>query len=191
MEKTAMSNETCNVDEEKKCWVLEAARGWRDNRWPEDHDLWLRLMAGGARLDKVPRTLLFWRERDGRLTRVDPRYQPERFREMKLEHLLAGPLADGPDGRRPVAIWGAGRNGRRWARALRKAGGEVTGFIDVDPAKIGRKIDGIQVHPLARCADPGLGFVLGAVAAPGARKKIQQALLEAGRREERDFLFVQ
>jgi hypothetical protein len=67
----------------------------------------------------------------------------------------------------------------------------VEGFIDVDPAKIGRKIAGVPVWGPERAGSPRLPFVLGAVAAAGARQLIRDALIRAGKREESDFLFVQ
>jgi hypothetical protein len=167
--------------------VLAEAGGYRDRGWPEDYDLWLRLMNAGLPLDKVPRTLFFWRVGPRRHSLIDPRYQPERFMELKLAHLRAGPLA----GTSRVVLWGAGKNGRRWARLLGDGGIRVEGFIDVDPAKIGRKIAGVPVSGPERAGDPQLPFVLGAVAAAGARPLIREALIRVGKVEESDFLFVQ
>lgn len=171
--------------------VLEEAGGYRDQGWPEDYDLWLRLMSAGRLLDKVPRTLFFWRVGPRRHSLTDPRYQPERFMELKLSHLRAGPLKN----LSRIVLWGAGRNGRRWARLLGRLLGDggirVDGFIDVDPAKIGRKIAGVPVSGPERAGDPNLPFVLGAVAAAGARPLIRDALVRAGKVEEKDFLFIQ
>jgi len=167
--------------------VLAEAGGYRDRGWPEDYDLWLRLTGAGRFLDKVPRTLFFWRLGPQRHSLTHPRYQPEKFMELKLTHLCAGPLAEVSR----VVLWGAGKNGRRWARLLRGRGIKVEGFIDVDPAKIGRKIRGIPVSGPERAGDPDLPFLLGAVAAAGARPLIRDALTRAGKKEESDFLFVQ
>jgi hypothetical protein len=68
---------------------------------------------------------------------------------------------------------------------------KVECFIDVDPAKVGRRIAGVPVFGPGRATDPGLPFILGAVAAAGARPLIRDALLRAGKEEERDFHFVQ
>ena len=167
--------------------ALAEAGGYRDGGWPEDYDLWLRLMGAGRHLDKLPRTLFFWRVNPRRHSLTHPRYQPARFMELKLAHLRAGPLAQISR----VYLWGAGKNGRRWARLLGDGGMRVDGFIDVDPAKIGRKIAGIPVFGPERTGDPQLPFVLGAVAAAGARPLIREALIRAGKKEESDFLFVQ
>jgi glycosyltransferase involved in cell wall biosynthesis len=167
--------------------VLDDVGGYRDEDWPEDYDLWLRLMSAGGSLDKVSRTLLFWRVSSQRHSLTHPRYRPGRFMALKLVHLRAGPLRKISS----VALWGAGKNGRRWARLLDGREVRVEGFIDVDPAKIGGKIKGIPVWGPERATDPALPFVLGAVAAAGARPVIREALSRAGKAEGRDFIFVQ
>lgn len=161
--------------------------GYRERAWPEDYDLFLRLLEAGERLDKVPRCLFFWRHSARRASVRDRRYDLERHREMKLRFLLAGPLAQTAD----VAIWGAGPNGRCWARLLRGAGRRVHFFIDIDPRKIGKCLDGVPVRHAAAAQDAAPPFILGAVGSPGARPLIRQALHAAGRVEERDYLFVQ
>jgi glycosyltransferase involved in cell wall biosynthesis len=165
--------------------AVDQVGGYRDAGWPEDHDLWLRMMESGYFFTKVPKTLLFWRERPGRVSRVHSRYHPESFRAMKLAHLLGGPLKE----HREVVIWGAGQNGRRWAKLLVKAGVSVQAFLDIDEAKIGRNPYGIPVWPPSRVTDAA--FILGAVAVEGARHLIRQKLCMAGKTEEVDFLFVQ
>jgi glycosyltransferase involved in cell wall biosynthesis len=167
--------------------ALAAVGGYRPGPFPEDYDLWLRLLATGRALDKVPRVLLAWRDSDERATRQDPRYLPARHRALKLVHLLAGPLA----GRREVAVWGAGESGRRWARALGPAGVRVALFLDVDPRKIGRMLEGAPVLPTGAARDPSLPFLLGAVGAEGGHAHIRATLTAAGKLEEQDFLLVE
>ena len=167
--------------------AVDQVGGYRDAGWPEDHDLWLRMMEAGFAFARVSKHLLFWRERPGRLSRVHPRYHPESFRAMKLCHLLLGPLKK----RRTVVIWGAGQNGRRWAKLLLGAGISVRAFLDIDEAKIGRSPYGIPVWPASRVTEHDPAFILGAVAVEGARGLIRQKLRAAGMIEEIDFLFVQ
>jgi glycosyltransferase involved in cell wall biosynthesis len=167
--------------------ALQEMGGYRDTSWPEDYDLWLRLLENGHRLEKIPRHLLFWRNHGEKTSFRDPRYHPDRHREMKLHFLLQGTLLD----LRRVVVWGAGKNGRLWAKSLRGAGIEIECFIDVDPKKIGRSLHGVEIVPVGRARDPDCPFILGAVASPGAREEIRAFLLNAGKVEERDFLFVQ
>lgn len=165
--------------------ALVGLGGYRDLDGPEDYDLWLRGHRSGLRFGKLEQVLLAWRDAPGRLTRTDPRYAPGRFRELKLAALEAALLR----GRRGVVVWGAGPIGKSWARALALRGHPVEAFVEVDPRKIGRRIHGVPVLPVADA-----GFVgplhLGAVGQKGARGRIREAVLGLGLREGRDFVAV-
>src|SRR6185295_5154635 len=113
-----------------------AATGYRDGPFPEDYDLWLRLVAAGVALAKVPRVLLTWREHPARATRRDPRYSPRNHRALKVEALLDGPLARAA----PLIFWGAGIEGKPLLRALRAHGRPALAIIDIDPRKIGNRV---------------------------------------------------
>jgi len=170
--------------------VLQDAGGYRQGDFPEDYDLWLRLLDQGVRMAKVPRVLHTWRDHGGRATRVDPRYAHERFRALKVAHLRRGPIGEG----RPVVVWGAGKEGKLLLRAMREAGIEVPVVVEVDPRKMGNVIHGARVvaeSDLDRvlAAQPGL-VVLVAVGVPRARTLIGPALLRRGLVEGERFFFV-
>jgi hypothetical protein len=156
--------------------ALVALGGYRAGAFPEDYDLWLRAHAAGHRFAKCPEILLLWRDRAERLTRRDPRYAPARFRERKLEALLSGPLREPL----PVVVWGAGKLGKAFARALRDRGRAPSAFVEVDPAKLGQRIHDALVVGVESA--PGLfrAWHLAAVGQPGARERIRAAAEEAG-----------
>jgi len=160
--------------------VLRAVGGYRDRGWAEDYDLWLRLHQSGARMAQVPRTLHVWRDHDRRLTRTDPRYAPARFFDLKA-HFLARVL----DGR--ARIWGAGRDGRRLARALVAEGVVIEAFIDIDPKKIG----GVRRGDIPIIGPDGIGDgapIISAVGVRGARADIRRRLTTLGLEEGADFI---
>jgi glycosyltransferase involved in cell wall biosynthesis len=163
--------------------AVEAVGGYRDGDFPEDYDLWLRLDAAGFRLAKVPELGLRWRQHAGQTTFRDPRYRPEAFRALKARFLaprLYGEV-------RPIAIWGAGREGRRTLRELEPHGVRASRFLDIDPKKIGRVARGIPI------VDPSGAegcFVIVAVATRGARQLVRDALVRRGYAEGADFLCV-
>ena len=158
--------------------ALEAAGGWRDDPWPEDLDLWLRLFAEGRRFAKLPETLYFWGEHEARTTRRDPRLGPRAHRACKLHHLQRHFLQE----RGPVEVWGRGRLLAGWARSLEEAGHPVTAR-EVDPRRAGR------VGALALPGRPRAPLLI-ALTAPVSRSRLRPALAEAGLAEERDYLFV-
>jgi len=169
--------------------TLLALGGYREGNFAEDYDLFLRLHRAGLQLEKLPRTLLRWRRHDRQTTFTDPRLAPERMRALKVEH-LAALLAEHPQ--RPVrrlVVWGAGRDGRRFARALTLAGQRTEAFVDVDPKKLGRTVQGAPVLPM-EALRLGHDLVVAAVGSVGARALIRAHLLSVGFREGPDFFCV-
>jgi len=166
-------------------WLRELG-GYREFDGPEDYELWLRAARHGARFAKLPRPLLVWRDGPWRLTRASPRYAPERFRQLKLEALEAGPLRRP----RPVVLWGGGPVAKSWCRALLARGHEVAAFVDVHPRRIGGRLQGRPVLDLAAGAGLYGALHLAAVGQPGGRERIRAAALARGLVEGRDLLAV-
>lgn len=166
--------------------ALRQLGGYHDHGGPEDYDLWLRALAAGLRFAKHRATLLAWRDAPTRLTRTDPRYAVERFRDLKLQALLTGPLRDG----RPVVVWGAGPIGKGWGRALRARGVALDAFVEVAPRKLGQRIHGAPVVGVAAAAALGARLHLLAVGQPGARERMRGEARRRGLREGRDFVAV-
>lgn len=160
--------------------ALEAVGGWRDGAFPEDWELWLRLMEAGHRLSCVPQQLHRWRDHDRRLTRSDARYALERHLELKADYLAR--LFAGT----PITIWGATDTGRALSRLLTPRGLRVARFVELNPRKLGQIIHGVPViHPDA-LPDDG-SHVLVCVAAKGARDDIRAWFAERGREELKHF----
>jgi glycosyltransferase involved in cell wall biosynthesis len=160
--------------------------GYRNVGWAEDYDLWHRLHRSGWELAKVPRTLLAWRQTSTRLSLNGPRYRPEAFLEARAHFLTLHPALR----ERRVALWGAGRTGRRLARRLDARGVAVTCFYDVDPRKLGRRILGAPVRSWRELAPAGESPLVVAVGAPGARALIRPETRRQGYREGVDVLFA-
>lgn len=179
--------------------LVAAHGGYRAGDFPEDYELWLRWLAAGVGMAKVPQTLLRWNDPPARLSRTDRRYDPAAFFRLKAEWitrwLVAERVAVGSAGATPAAgreilIWGAGRPTRKRAAHLAAHGVRISGYIDVDPKKATAALGG-SGPPVLRPADlprPGGTFVLGYVAARGARELIRAALRARGYAEGRDFL---
>ena len=166
--------------------ALEGVGGYRDHGWPEDYDLWLRLLAAGARFGKVPEVLLRWRDEPTRLSRTSEVYARDQFLRAKARYLGPVWLRE----RDRVLLWGAGPTGRRFARFLREEGIEVAGFVDIDPRKVGRERQGVPVRApdsLDLASDPPL---LIAVGARDAREEIRAHLVPLGYVEGTHFLCV-
>ncbi len=158
--------------------------GYQEHGWAEDYDLWLRYHAAGKRFAKVDRTLLFWRQTEGRLTFTDSRYSVENFLRAKAHYLARMLVRSG----RPVVLWGAGKTGRRLIKHLLREGLEIEAAIDIDRNKIGHRLRGRPILPPDHLAGGPGPFVIAAVSSHGARELIREQLRSFGYVETRDFL---
>jgi glycosyltransferase involved in cell wall biosynthesis len=164
--------------------ALRHIGGYRDRGWPEDYDLWLRFAEAGALMAQVPQILHTWCDSKSRLTRTDPRYSAANFTRLKA-HFLARRWSRG-------RIWGAGRDGKRLARALEAEGMTIDAFIDIDPRKIGGVRRGtvpvIGPADLHRLHAEAPLPIITAVGIPSARQIIRGELKAMGMAEGTDFV---
>lgn len=151
--------------------AVAAVGGYRDGDFPEDYDLWLRLVAAGWRIANVDLPVVRLQDRTDRLTRTDPRYRRNAFLTLKMAHLAETVL------RKPsrVAVWGVGRSGRPWIRWLLAQGHQVVLLVDVGTAQ---NRQGIPVSPPQALAGVELDLLIVAVGARGARAQIRTFLTE-------------
>ncbi|MFN8548667.1 MAG: glycosyltransferase [Candidatus Eisenbacteria bacterium] len=178
--------------------AYEAAGGYRVNDWPEDYDLWLRMLASGARFAKLSEPLHYWRDAPTRASRTQSIYRAEAFLACRAHHLARAV------GSRALVVWGAGRDGRRAARALLAEGATIDCFLDIDPRKIGRTahgrpIVGAEEWLLRRGSGRAIAasgesndrpLVLAAVGTAGARELIRARLEEVGMAWGPDYLAI-
>jgi hypothetical protein len=135
--------------------------------------LWLRMLERGATISKVPLVLLRWRDSAGRMSRTDIRYSRENFDRLRADFLARDARLRGV---REVVFWGAGRRTRPRTRHLRDLGITGTAWIDIDPRKIGNRVEGLPVHPPEWLERDERPFVLVYVATHGARDVIAARL---------------
>ena len=154
--------------------AVERVGGWRDGPFPEDWDLWLRLLESGERLVCLPQVLHRWTDHERRLTRTDARYRQSGHTALRAD-VLARRLAG-----QPIGIWGAGERGITLAKALLARGARVERFIDVNPRKLGQRIHGARVVWPDDLLPPGAEHVIAAVGASGARAEIRAFLESRG-----------
>jgi glycosyltransferase involved in cell wall biosynthesis len=167
---------------------LRAMGGYRDGDFPEDYELWLRFHHSGLAMGKVREVLHRWRQRPDSLSRQDPRYVRAAFDRLRAHYLaLDARIA----GHRRLAFWGAGRRTRRRCSLLIERGFRPSVWVDVDPQKIGNRLAGVPVvGPEWLAAQACRPFVLGYVAAHGAREQMQAYLRNLDYRAGRDYLMV-
>lgn len=166
--------------------ALAAVGGFRPCPWPEDYDLFLRLDAAGLLMGKLDEPLLRWRMHGARTTRTDARCSLDRLAEARAFYLRGRLARHAP---RTLALWGAGKTGRRLARALAALGVSAELVVDIDPKKQGRTLRGRPVvAPEALAVERH--FVVVAVGARGAREVLRPRLDALGFREGESYLFA-
>lgn len=165
--------------------ILEELGGYRDNGWPEDYDLWLRMAAAGVQFARLPETLLFWRDHPERATRTMDQYASHAFRACKCHHLLHGFLQNSRD----VVIAGAGLEARAWQRLLAVAAVGVSTWLDIDPRKIGRILHNAPVIPLDALDLNGRKMIV-AIGVRGTRDQFRSVAKKRGWQEGMDFVCV-
>ncbi|MHC4897853.1 MAG: glycosyltransferase family 2 protein [Planctomycetota bacterium] len=160
--------------------------GYRENGWPEDYDLVLRMLQAGHRLGILPRRLLLWRHHPDRRQRVHPDYGTDRFVALKATFLCGGFLADASD----YLLWGYGNTGRSMRRALAEHGRHPACILELHPGRLGNRIHGAEVvAPDVLPQLPRLPLLV-SVAGAGPRQQIRDRLCDLGWQELRDYVCV-
>lgn len=157
---------------------------YRDMGWPEDYDLWLRAHRGGFKMGKPEGILLDWRDYPTRTSRTDQRYSNDEFMRARAHF-----LAQDPRTKSGVAIWGAGKNGRRLHDCLQAHDVNITGFIDIHPRRIGGSVRGLPVVSVEQAVEIN-EFIVVAIGSRGVRETVREAMASTSKTEAVDFIFA-
>lgn len=172
----------------RKSIILDAG-GYRDGAFPEDYELWLRLMDRGVRIEKVPEYLLTWNDPPERLSRVDSRYNVDAFYAVKALYLARWLERENPF-HPAVTVVGAGRVSRKRAEMLEAHGVEIEAYVDIDPRKVGKTVHGRPVIHREELDGPGSRFAVSYVASRGAASDIEEFLQSRGWLAGRDYILA-
>lgn len=151
--------------------AVEQIGGYRDGDFPEDYDLWLRLVEAGWELAALPQDVVWLRDRPGRLTRTDPRYARRAFGPLKRDWVGRVLLREP----KRVLVWGAGQEGTPWIRWLLAEGHTVPAALDIKP---GTTRLGVPILPPERLPELEFDLLFVAVGARGARDEIRGRIAE-------------
>jgi len=149
--------------------AVRGVGGYRLGDFPEDYDLWLRLVQDGWRLANIPKPVVEIRDHEARLTRTDSRYSRGAFRYLKMAYMTK--LLK--DTRPKIAVWGAGRGGRPWIRWALQQPGSLVAVVD---SFISSSRYGYVVTPPEVLSSMELDLLIVAVGSRGAREKIRTNL---------------
>jgi len=163
--------------------VIEAG-GYSDCGLPEDYELWLRLWSRGFRFIRVPKTLLAWRERPDRFSRISSAYSLTSFYRAKAKYLGLVPCLQG----KRVFVAGSGQTARRLGKHIQREGFVIEAFLSPVPVAEGRMLRGRPVVCISSWEiTKGLPIVV-ASRKPGASLAVQSYFESNGLVNWKDFV---
>jgi len=166
--------------------LIENHGRYREGDFPEDYELFLRWVAEGVTIGKVNEVLYDWYDPPTRLSRSDRRYDMAAFHLCKAPYLTTAIQKSGCS-HRELWIAGAGRPARKCARSLESAWKPASGYIDIDPRKIGQIYQGRPVVSMNDLPPIEQAVIVSYVGTRGARDIIRSQMLATGRTEGIDF----
>ncbi|MBF0337391.1 MAG: glycosyltransferase [Nitrospirae bacterium] len=169
--------------------------GYFDARYEAlgDQDFWLRL-GEKYEIHHLPEvTGLYWvtpdaLSRKGQLPAQEHLEIRLYYQQRYLNRLKQTVTANNLFNKRPLYIWGAGQAGQLTLNMLRNSAIPAEGFIDGDPGKCGKTIDGLRIHKPSHIQDMLRGnrrpFI---VIASMYADQIRPFLLSLGLKDRQDF----
>lgn len=170
------------------CWMLYRSDfikcgGFSANVYPEDYDLAFRMMAMGLKIIPENEVLHHWRDHSERASRNDENYTDNTFIPLKVNYFLK------LHKNRKVAVWGAGKKGKRIIQELLKVVEKPHWFCN-NPKKIGHSIFDIKMQSEEELLKTNKEFqIIVAVANPEEKKMIRVELENKGWQKNVDFFF--
>lgn len=169
--------------------LLDQYGSYEEGDFPEDYDLWLRLLSCGVKMNKIDQILLEWRDSPGRLSRQCKRYSKDAFQKTKARYFSKWWNVHFV-GKKVLTAWGAGQIAKKQAVHLSNYGLRIDRFFDIDPKKIGSPRRSIQVSFIDEIPPPGDTFLLVLVGARSARNAITCFLERKEYSLGKDYIFL-
>jgi len=160
---------------------------YKEGDFPEDYELWLRLMEKQVRFSKVPEYLLDWYDDNNRLSRRHKKYSMEAFYRIKAEYFSGWFNSYFGSNAPQVMVWGTGKAVKQKSQYLEEFQIEIAGYIDV----VDKPNHWFNEKPVFYYEEiPDRIFVLSFVGDRKGKKMIYDYLVSKGYEEGRNFYFM-
>lgn len=171
------------------CWIIHrddffAVDAFNPEVYPEDYDLCFRFYKKGLKVIGLDKILHHWRDRSDRISRTWEEYKDNRYFAMKLRYFYELDR----DPKRALVIWGAGKNGKDFAKLILERESNIHWLCD-NEKKIGKDIYGIRMQhfsELNNIENPQIAVV---VASPSGQETILKELNRLGKKPIEDYWF--
>jgi glycosyltransferase involved in cell wall biosynthesis len=157
---------------------------YRKNPWPEDWDLFQRILDDGANIGVVPEVLHEWTLSEDSLSKRSFDYSLDSFSRCRAHYLANGFLKGHDD----YALIGYGNTGKSLRTNLRWFSKSCQNIFELHPGRIGQVIEGAPVFHHDALQTKRIRRILVSVAGVEARTYIRNMLTELGYREGHDFI---
>jgi glycosyltransferase involved in cell wall biosynthesis len=158
------------------CWIihkddLDKVGAFEPEIYPEDYDLCFRFYKEGLSVIGIDKILHYWRDRSNRISRTWEEYKDNRYFDMKLRYFYELDR----DLSRPLVVWGAGRNGKDFAKLILEKEDQFRWVCD-NERKIGKDVYGIIMEDFKVILDLDNPQILVVVASPDDKITIRKQL---------------
>jgi glycosyltransferase involved in cell wall biosynthesis len=171
------------------CWLIhkedfDNAGAFDPVVYPEDYDLCFRFYQQGLKVVGIDVILHYWRDRSNRISRTWEEYKDNRYFQLKLQYFYNLDR----DHKRPLVLWGAGKNGKDLAQLLRSYERNFHWVCD-NTRKIGKDIYGIRMAHYDSILQLIKPQIIIAVSAPNGKEEIQSVLDRWQKEPVNDYWF--
>jgi len=167
--------------------LLDRFGSYREGDFPEDYELWLRMMDQDVRFSKIDGIILDWYDEETRLSRIHKRYSVEAFYRIKTKYFTKWFMNRFQQKLPPLLIWGTGKSVLQKSKYLDEYGLTISGYIDV-VSKPDKKIRNKPVFYYKNI--PENVFILSYVSDRVGRLEIHEYLIKKGYKEGKDFYLM-
>jgi len=171
------------------CWIIhkddfDAAGAFDPIVYPEDYDLCFRFYRLGLTIVGIDKILHHWRDRSDRISRTWEEYKDNRYFDLKLRFFYELDR----DTKRPLVLWGAGKNGKDMAKLLQSYKDKFYWVCD-NERKIGKDIYGVRMEHYESILSLENPQIIIVVASPTGKKEIEEQLISWNKKPIADFWF--
>ncbi len=171
------------------CWMvnredLESCGAFRSDIYPEDYDLAFRFFKNSLKCIPSRNLLHYWRDHDSRASRTDAHYAENNFLELKINYFVELDYHS----EKLLAIWGAGKKGKKIARILHSKNIPFKWYCD-NPKKIGKHIYNVLLEDARQIENLKNPQIVIAVSNPDEQRKILSYLENLKLKGMEDFYF--
>ena len=162
---------------------FERIGGFLSSRLPEDYDLAFRMYKSGILVKSIPQVIHHWRDSNLRTSRINSTYFPVNYMDLKVHHFLSIDRND----TKPLLVWGAGKKGKKVAKALIKKKIKFNWITD-NPIKYGVNIFDIIIQPRSSIPLTPYQLIL-AISSPTDQEEISRVLDDTSLVSNKDYFW--